>query len=240
MFTYLFQPDWLHCTDQGVASDFLGNEFEYLVSHKMSGSNKGERCRALNGELLEFYRTHAIKDRIPELLPKTYESSKSTRPPKLKGNAASVRAMVKFGNLMAQKYLSHTDPIEKAIMTAAHHLDNCYGALSSAHFAWAHAALYQSSNFFAVQYEALWTAFGQGPKWRPMPKMHLFLELCAADKEPAKSWCYRDEDFGGSVARWSKMRGRWKKISAFCRHALDMFRMKNAAPRIVEANSTCE
>ena len=67
-----------------------------------------------------------------------------------------------------------------------------------------------------------------------MPKMHLFLELCSAGTEPQKFWNYRDEDFGGSIARQSRMKGSWKKMSAFCKHGLDMFKMKNKAPRIVD------
>ena len=56
------------------------------------------------------------------------------------------------------------------------------------------------------QGNALHEAFGSGVPWRPMPKMHIFLELCSSGTEPQKFWNYRDEDFGGSVAKQSKMK----------------------------------
>ena len=135
---------------------------------------------------------------------------------------------------MAQQFLSDGDPIESAIKTAAHHLLNCYNSLHLRHEALSHSALYQSSKQFAIQYGGLWAVHGYTASWRPMPKMHLLLELCSAATEPQKFWNYRDEDFGGSVSRQSRMKGSWKKIGAFCKHGLDMFKMKNQAPRIVD------
>ena len=64
--------------------------------------------------------------------------------------------------------------------------------------------------------------------------MHLFLELCSSRTEPQKFWNCRDEDFGGSVAKQSRMKGMWKKLNAFAAHGLDMYKMKNSAPRIVK------
>jgi len=37
----------------------------------------------------------------------------------------------------------------------------------------------------------------------------------------------------GSVAEQRKMKGMWKKLNAFAAHFLDMFKMKNHAPRIL-------
>ena len=47
IFNHLFKCDWLHCADQGVTADFLGNLFAYLVKEKMPGSNVHERSVAL-------------------------------------------------------------------------------------------------------------------------------------------------------------------------------------------------
>ena len=234
VFNYLFKCDWLHCADQGVAADFLGNLFAYLVAKKMPGSTKADRCNALADILKGWYDANpAVEDRLKEFLPKTYESEKKkTRPPRLKGNAATTRALVRFGDEMAKQFLSDADPIEQAMKTASHHLLNCYNSLRMTNQAWAHGALYNSSKIFALQYGALWEFHGKGNSWRPMPKMHLFLELCSAATEPQKFWNYRDEDFGGSVARQSRMKGRWRDISCFCRHGLDLFKMKNRVPRI--------
>jgi hypothetical protein len=216
-----------------VSADFLGNEFAYLVAHKMPGATKEARCKALDGHIQAYYDKHGIVDKLKEFLPKSFAPDKKTRPPRLKGNAASTRALVEFGAEIAEAFLSDDDPIELAIKAAAHALLNCYNSLHLSNEAFAHAAMYNSSKVFASQYGALWEAHGKGPSWRPMPKMHLFLELCSAGSEPQKFWCYRDEDFGGSVSRQSRMKGSWKKIAAFSQHGLDLFKMKNPAPRIV-------
>ena len=234
IFNHLFKCDWLHCADQGVAADCLGNLFAYLVGEKMEGASQLERCQAMRQHMDKYYEEHQVEDRLKEFLPKTFQSEKkATRPPRLKGNAASTRALIGFADLMAQEFLSDDDAIESAMKEAVHHLMNCYNSLREDNKPFSHDALYQSSKAFALQYDALYTVLGSNVKWRPMPKMHLFLELCSSGSEPAKFWCYRDEDFGGSVAKQSKMRGMWKKLGAYAKHGLDMFRMKNPAPRLV-------
>jgi hypothetical protein len=231
VFACLFKVDWLHATDKGVAADFLGHEFAMLVK-KMPGSTKQARCNELSEYMLAYYEEHNVEDRLKELSPKTFEGGSATEPCKLSGSAAQIRALVKFGHLMAQKFLSDADPVESAVKVAAHHLNNCYQALAATSSPYSHAALFQSSKIFALQYYALFVRVGDGVAWRVMPKMHLFLELCSEGTEPQKFWCYRDEDFGGTMARQSKMKGMWKKLSAYSKHGLDMFRMKNPAPRI--------
>ena len=73
--------------------------------------------------------------------------------------------------------------------------------------------------------------------WRVKPKLHLCVELAMTHAAPSACWCYRDEDFGGPVARQCKMRGRWKNLTAYNGHAFDFFFMKNPIPRIVEVTS---
>ena len=235
IFNHLFKCDWMHCADQGIAADFLGNLFAYLVDHIMPSDTKDIRCHALFERIKTYYDAHDVEDRLKEFLPKTYAPERSTRPPRLAGNAATIIALVPFGGLMAQQYFSDAEPIEMAMKTAARHLCNCYNSLHARHEAFSHAALHNSSKHFAIQYGALWPAHGHDVAWRLMPKMHLFLELCAAATEPQKFWNYRDEDFGGTVSRQCRMKGCWKKFAAFCKHALDLFKFKNQAPRIVEA-----
>ena len=235
MVVHIFKVDWLHCADQGVASDFLGNLFDYVVDNKMAGSSKQVRCKALDSKVKTFYRDHGVKDQLKGIFPGTYQAEKkSKQPPKLKGSAATTRALVPFGNQLAQELLLDGVPLEHAMKTAAHHLNNCYNSLHESSKPFSHDALYQSSKVFAIQFQALFNAFGDGRRWRPMPKMHLFLELCSTYSEPEKFWNYRDEDFGGTIARQSRMKGRWKKLSAYCKHGLDLFKMKNKAARVVD------
>ena len=235
IFNHLFKCDWLHCADQGVAADFLGNLFAYLVDKKMPGDTIRDRSVALGALMQPYYKENNVLDTLREFLPKTYHSEKkTTRPPRLKGNAACTRALVPFGRLMANKFLADDVPLEAAMKAAARHLNNCYDSLRESSKPFCHDALYHSAKHFAIQYDALHEACGSGVPWRPMPKMHMFLELCSAGTEPQKFWNHRDEDFGGTVAKQSKMKGMWKKLAAFAAHGLDMFKMKNLAPRIME------
>jgi len=231
----IFKIDWLHCADKGIAADFLGNLFEYLIMEKkIPGATIADRCTTLGEQAGNFYDEHDVKDRLKSFQRKAWESVKmTTRPPSLKGNAASARALVPFAEIICASRLSPEVPVESAMISASKHLGNCYKALSDANRAFGHDAMYNSSKGFAQQYKALWEAYGSKTKWRVMPKMHMFLELCSQRTEPAKFWCYRDEDFGGSVARQSRMKGRWRKLGAFSKRAIDLFRMKNPVPRIV-------
>ena len=52
----------------------------------------------------------------------------------------------------------------------------------------------------------------------------------------SKNWNYKDEDFGGSLARQSKMKGSRKKIFAFSEHRLGLFKMETQASRIHESD----
>ena len=233
IFTFLFKVDWLHCADQGVGADFLGNLFAYLVAKKMPGARIEDRTSELAKLVREFYKENRVADQLKEFLPKTFQAEKKTKkPPSLKGNAASTRALIPFGDQMAKRFLLDDEPIELAMKSAAHHLNNCYNSLSDDNKDFCHDALYESSKQFALHYGALHEFVGDGVAWRPRPKMHLFLELCSSGAEPQKFWNYRDEDFGGTVAKQSKMKGIWRKLSSYAKHALDMYRMKNSVPKI--------
>ena len=210
----------------------MGNLFEHMVQHKIVGRTLSDRVDVLAAWAFSYYEKHRTEDRLKLFVRASWFES-ATKPPTLRGNAASVRALVGFGAQIATEYMSDDVPIENAIKTAATNLHNCYNALHGPNELFGKDALYQSSKAFAQQYKSLFLAHGADVMWRPMPKMHMFLELCSQRTEPSKFWCYRDEDFGGSVARQSRMKGSWRKVSAFGKHALDLFKMKNDAPRIV-------
>jgi hypothetical protein len=63
--------------------------------------------------------------------------------------------------------------------------------------------------------------------WKIKPKLHLFLELCSVERtRPSLCWNYRDEDFGGSVARLARRRGGLLSASAFSRNLILMWSMQ--------------
>ena len=61
-----FRVDWLHCADQGVAADALGNIFKVLVT-KVDGRTRGARVANIWNRMLAFYHTHNVTDRLPRL-----------------------------------------------------------------------------------------------------------------------------------------------------------------------------
>ena len=210
----------------------MGNLFLALEA-KMPGSNQGQRCKELWRHMQMFYKAFNVKDCLKHLTTKNYHGT-ATEPPKLKGgSAACTRALIRFGKIMAKRFLVDTDPREAAMKSAAWHLWQCYNSLGKVGALYRKEVFEESSRLFAQQYYALFLAVGNGVAWRVKPKMHLFLELCSEDTQPNLFWTYRDEDFAGTVARQCKMRGSWKKLSSFSGHALNMYCMKNKPPRLV-------
>ncbi len=51
--TKIFRMDWLHCSDLGVAADFLGNFFHEVVD-LFPGGTKKDRCASLYQEVLAY------------------------------------------------------------------------------------------------------------------------------------------------------------------------------------------
>ena len=234
--TYLFRVDWLHALDQGIGADFAGNVFEALLP-KLPGSNRDARCHALNKKIQLYYERRGTEDRLKNFRLASFQRPSGTQSAKLKGSAAQVRALIPFVKELAEDLGDDSVPEEAAMKIAAIHLAHCYQTLAKSSEACRDEALYSSSQAFVNQVYALYLA-GDGVRFRCKPKTHLFLELCGQPGVvPNSCWCYRDEDFGGPIARQSKMRGRWKNLTAYAAHAFDMFFMKNSVPRIVAATS---
>jgi len=230
--TYLFRVDWLHSCDLGVGADLAGNVFESLLP-KLPGANKRDRCHSLNAKLQDYYERFGVEDRINGLELKSFKRKSKGQPAKLSGSAAEVRAIIPFLLELADELCDVEVPKEAAIQSACKHLSHCYQALARSSAACRDEALYSSSQAFVLQYHALHLA-GDGVAFRCKPKTHAFLELCSQPGVvPNAFWCYRDEDFGGPIARQCKMRGRWKKLTAYSGRAFDMFFMKNKIPRLV-------
>ena len=114
--------------------------------------------------------------------------SSSARVPKLKCCAAESRAMVPIASDDVRAHLNRGDPNESTILLAMTELHSCYQCLSTGQG----ASLPEHSRRFASLYVALETA-GVEPSL-------FFQELAEMDGcQPALSWTYRDEEFGGTV-----------------------------------------
>jgi len=155
------------------------------------------------------------------LKPGGIQDPKQKSSPKLKGSAASIRALVPFCHQQCQELLDNTLPLHQAIAAAAHNLNECYKCLSHDAADW-QQKLSDHSKDFAVQCDALQKRHAGTRDWRIKPKMHQFLEMSCSGSKPNMSWTYRDEDFGGSVAQLCRIKGGcWKKtrlIPRRCSH----------------------
>ena len=197
--TRIFVMDWLHCADQGSAADFIGNVFYQLVGH-YPGSTKEDRYKNLFQDILQHYEANGVEDRLDHLAPTFVESRQGM---KLRCSAAKCRKLVPFVAELTQSLCDMNEPVEQAMAVAAQHLKAVYDCLSSGE------DMKQSSIYFAAQYVALHDSLHPTDDrlFRLKPKLHLFLHLCGDGGRPSKHWCYRDEDFGGSVAKAARRRG---------------------------------
>ena len=63
--------------------------------------------------------------------------------------------------------------------------------------------------------------------WIVKPKFHQFQEIAQSGSNPSKTWCYREEDFGGFLAQTSRRRGGLNSPKAVATAVLQKFRAKS-------------
>lgn len=200
-----------------------------MTTSKLPGRSRKDKCVVLWEEIQGFYNRTKAVDKLQNL---TVSMLSKGGVPKLRCNAAQCRALVPFAMESCARHLSNTDAAEEAMIVAANHLKRCYDALrSSADDSWK-GILLDSSSRFAMQVVALGNASEDDKLWRVKPKMHLFLELCSSGSRPHLLWTYRDEDFGGTIAKMSRRRGGLLRPRATSVSTLTRFRIKSDVPRI--------
>ena len=148
--------------------------------------------------------------------------------------AAKIRHLVPFVWELADELLDKRVPKFEAMRQAAFHLNECYSALSASHTDPC-ASMNEHGLKFAIQYVALHDFCNHDDRhaWRIKPKLHLFLHITSRTSLPRLIWTYRDEDFGGSVARMARRRGHILRCSSTSRVCLGRFKMSNPCVRIV-------
>jgi len=226
-----FKIDWLHCCDLGVAADYMGNLF-LMLARKLPTRPLSQQVQMLWEKMLLWYTQNKVQDRLPQLLASTLQQP--GKAPKLRASAAQVRALVPFALECAQELLSADDPVEAAARTGMHHLNQCYMSLDSSSV-FSSDVLRDSSVRFAQQYVALESWFPDPMAWRIKPKLHLFLELASEGSRPSMFWNYRDEDWGGSVARFARRRGGKYTLARFSANVLHRFRVQQPVVRMLPA-----
>ena len=219
--------DWLHCCDLGVAQDFLGNFFIYILP-MMPGTNNDQRVRSLFLRMQAFYVRTNVDSRLDDL---TYAMLRkaANKSPKLRSKAGETRCLVPFAAELATLLLTDaTDVFQSTVKECAGLLDKAYQCLSRSSFS--HEGLSQSCRRFCVMYSALQAASPEG-NWTVKPKFHLWQELCEQSTScPATCWTYRDEDFGGSVAKLAHRRGGASVPGACSLQVLQKFRARHGLP----------
>ena len=230
---HIFRRGWLHASDQGVAADFAGNALKLLTS-KFPGRKKQQRVQALFADINAWYERADINvphgDRLPCLPPTMIQGDKKS--PKLRGNAGIIRALVPYLEEATRLRLNLADPIEGAVRRAAADLKECYDALSHRQI-FHEDLLRRHSRQFALQYVALAQVHQGTRDWKIKPKLHVWLELCSEGSRPATFWTYRDEDYGGGVARMARHRGGRPSVAATSAQVLQSFRAKQPIIRIM-------
>ena len=224
------QIDWLHSTDLGVAADFVGGLFAYLVDTKLVGRTSKERCSELFRDIQEFYKDKNCEDRIPHLSPLMLRK-KPTGWPKLRAKAGQTRALVPFSEAIAGKYLAGDgNDWEATLRAASVQLNSCYACLSEE--GWNGEQFHLRAMKFALLFLALHRAPGQ-KYFKPKPKLHLFLEQSRQKLCPALVWTYRDESFGHTLSLYARRRGGKFSMSSTSRQMLQKFAAANKRPPLL-------
>ena len=216
--------DWLHVVDIGVAADFLGNLF-WAFLPLQDGSANAARVSSLYRKIQAFYQANNVDNRLKNLT-ELMLRKKSSASPKIRASASEVRELIGFAKQEAEASLDPTSMHQQTLLEATRHLHSCYSMLS--HDAWDKTSMEMHCVKFCMLYKALEdsaTAAGKN-LWRVKPKMHLFQELCFEDANPADSWTYRDEDFGGYLAASSRSRGGRATIQSVNEAVLNNFEAK--------------
>ena len=212
--------------DIGIASDFLGNLFFYLVHYKMEGNNLTEKVRTLFTKIQQYYKAEKIESKLPTLTLLMIRK-KASQSPKLRAKAAEARGLILFAHKVCETYLEDSSVFEHGIKMAARELWTCYCCLSKDTFQ--EAKLKAHARKFLLLCKGLENA--EEKTWVIKPKHHSFLKMALQGSNPADSWTYRDEDFGGFLSHLAKVRGGSHNPHSIGMRVLNNFRAK-ALPRL--------
>jgi hypothetical protein len=194
----------------------------------IDGGNKKKKRKSLFLKIQNYYhRTPSAPARYDNMVVSMFKQKNSY---KLRGKAAEVRGLVGFSKELAAAYLDRENPLEATILEATSLLCKCYDCLS-------HDAPMTDFPMVARQFCLLWKSLHEAhsstAKWRVKPKAHLLCELAefTTDK-PSKTWCYRDEEFGGTLANLSRLRGGKRQPLAIGVNVLTKFASNFSMPRL--------
>jgi hypothetical protein len=225
--TGLFKIDWLHTMDLGCAADWIGNLFNYIL-HKLPGTTRKAQCSQLFLQIQAYYKAHPeVPGRYDNLTTSMIKNGKKGC--KLRGKAAEVRGLVGFSTELAVTCLSRENALEATILQGTLLLGSCYDCLS-------HTTQRQSLVAACRKFCLLWKALEErspGKLWKVKPKAHLLCELAEYTSDrPSDTWCYREEEFGGSLAQLSRIKGGKITPGIVARNVLVKFICQHHLPTV--------
>ena len=230
MSTEALRLDWLHVADQGITPVFLGGFFHMVLSDKDVGRNEEQRCLWLWQEIQDFYKETGVVDKLHNLVKTMVKPKKGSI--ELSGSGAQIRALVPYGLKLVNSWVSDGMSLEQlAAKSAMQELAHCYSFLSADDSKHPAGSLLEHALAFKRNLQGLHQIFPK--RWQLRPKLHMFLELAAEGSNPADSWNYREESFGGSVSRQAHRKGGQSSPLAMSRSTLTKFCAKEAVPKVM-------
>ena len=221
--SHLDLMDWLHVADQGVSAAFLGSLFLYMLP-RLPGKTEQDKVSHLFGCVWEYYESNAITSRLDTLTLKMLGKKGKA---KLRGKAAEIRALINFAPILCTSFCDAGDVVDQTVSLASFALQACYANLSRNSYD-RHNLATNSRKFCMLLVE-----LEKKAQFRLLPKLHLFQELCEmTDINPSLTWCYRDEDFGGSLAALSRVRGGANRAANIAKSVLLKFCCQHKFPRL--------
>ena len=199
----LIAIDWLHTMDLGVAQIFLGSLFDLVMGY--FDGDLTAKTNTLWKHIQAYYKRTKVENQLQNFKPTMLQGKNH---PKLRSKAGETRSLIDFAVSISKQVLDAADPEARAATVAAQALQECYALLSRSRFR--QQDMEDACNRFSAQYVALsaWSEQHGGRRWPLKPKFHLMQEMVyEATSSPADAWTYRDEGFGGVVAKWSLRRG---------------------------------
>jgi len=194
-----------------------------------------EKTRLLYGHMKRYYSANDVHNRLDRLIPSMIWDPKRKKAPKLRTKAAEARALISFGRLIAEQVLDKGNALEHTMIEASKRLEMCYSHLSEQTYN--AEGLKKASVEFCSLYAARTAQADNQKDWRFKPKFHLMQELCERTDDttvpPSQHWTYRDEDFGGSLARMGHKRGGPGSPAAQAKSILLKFAARHQLPTIV-------
>ena len=226
--TRCFLIDWLHVADLGTTADFIGSFFYLVLLPKMRGASNKERCSHLFVRIRAFYRSTHAENQLNDLVPTMFHSKKKGF--KLSAKAAETRGLVPFCKQAAHDLLDRNDVSENTVIAACDALSEMYDCLAADVFT--SQKLADACRRFCTLAVALESTTAVKKGWRVKPKLHLLQEMCEmSDNRPSQMWTYRDESFGGDMAKAARARGGKNTPLQTGRNVLLKFCAKHRVPR---------